>query len=88
MLNKFNFSICFLIVLWFGTCIAQLDPIRLDATDKTDNQVNLTEKYNKCLRPLQILEKDKNISLDGLTNCTCQDGFEFDQVFGVSDYNL
>lgn len=50
-----------------------------DDQDKDHDRDNDKEKsYNKCLDPL----KKTDYSLDGITNCTCMEGYEFDSMFG------
>ena len=54
-----------------------------DGNDKGDDSDNGNDGkdriYNKCLDP----RKKTDYSLDGVTNCTCIEGFELDEMFGV-----
>lgn len=80
MRNKTDLIFCLILLMCLlvhWTIAEQLTVNRIN--NQVDQKINLTEKYNKCLRPLQKTE----FSLDGLTNCTCQEGYEFDKVFGV-----
>ena len=54
-----------------------------DEKPSKDKNPPIDKRYSECIRENQ----QTDFSSDGLTNCTCIDGYEFDPVFGICFQN-